>query len=74
MTIQDIDPTIKEVAEAYGFNISFCDVLKKVFIKSDTANFRYDEFYWDSSETKEDFFYELKSYFIRKGEENINRW
>jgi hypothetical protein len=68
--IQRLDSTIKDVANAYGFTISFCDVLEKIIITSRKANFRYDEFYWDSTESKEDFFDELKNYFIRQGEEN----
>lgn len=63
-----LDPTIKEIAEAYNFTIEYCDVLERVTIKSeDKINF-YDGFFWQTSESKEDFFYELKTYFIRKGE------
>jgi hypothetical protein len=45
-----------------------------VTIKSeDKINF-YDGFFWQSSESKESFFDELKRYFIRQGEENSRRW
>jgi hypothetical protein len=69
-----LDPTIKEITEAYNFIIDYCDVLERVTIKSeDKINF-YDGFFWQSSESKESFFDELKRYFIRQGEENSRRW
>jgi hypothetical protein len=72
--IQKLDSTIKEIAESYNFTIEYCDVLEKVTIKSkDKINF-YDSFFWQTSESKESFFDELKSYFIRQGEENCRRW
>jgi hypothetical protein len=74
-TIQNLlDPTIKEIAEAYNFTFEYCDVLERVTIKSEEKINFYDGFFWQTSETKEDFFYELKTYFKRLGEENYRRW
>jgi hypothetical protein len=73
--IQKLDPTIKEITEAYNFIIDYCDVLERVTIKSkDKINYYDGFFFWQTSESKESFFDELKRYFIRQGEENCRRW
>ncbi len=61
MNIDQLDPVIKEVAEAYGFKISYIESLDRVIIKDEEMNCN---FFWSSEETKPDFFRELKKYFI----------
>ena len=68
MTIDQLDPTIKEVAEAYGFEISHLDLLDKVTIKAEEMNCYFS---WSSEKTKADFFRELKSYFMKVSSEPL---
>lgn len=63
----DIDPTIKEVAAIYGFKIEWNPVLAKWMISDKGYGF-----YWDSTQNKETFFEELKSFFFDAGAEHAN--
>lgn len=62
MTIQDLDPTIKEVAEAYRLNIKVDTIVNQIAIESDYSKGDY-HFYWDTSYSKQDFFNDLRDYF-----------
>ena len=58
---------ISTVAKAYNYSIEYCEVLEKWIIKG-----RLDggvEFYWDSNQSQEDFFYELRTTFNEEGAE-----
>ena len=68
MTIDQLDPVIKEVAEAYGFKISYIESLDRVTIKAEEMNC---SFFWSSEETKPDFFWKLKHHFIEIGWERF---
>lgn len=54
-----ISQTIKDVAAAYSFDITYDEELDRVVVKS-----KDEQFYWDSSYNMHDFFVDLKNYFI----------
>jgi hypothetical protein len=67
----DIDPIIKRVAEAYGFTIEWFVVTERTIIKHE-ENHCY--FYWDSSESVEGFFIEVRDFFVSIGEQTAGYW
>jgi len=67
----ELNPTIKEVATYYNFDIKWCDILNHWVITSKPSSYAYS-FFWRSDSTNPipDFFDELKSYFEDIGVEN----
>ena len=65
--MKDLDPVIREVAEAYKFEIKYCDVLDRWSVQD-------ENFYWDDSYSKENFFEELRQTFIDEGVAGAEGW
>lgn len=70
-SVNTLSPTLKEVAEAYDFEIKYDEELEKWIIMDKGKQQEYG-FFWDSSYDKENFFDELKKFFIDQG--SNNRW
>lgn len=70
-SINTLSPILKEVAEAYDFEIKYDEELERWVIMDKEKQQDYG-FYWDSSYDKENFFDELKKFFIDQG--SNNRW
>ena len=71
-SVNTLSPTLKDVAEAYGFEISYDEEMKHWVIMDKEKQRNYG-FYWNSSSyDKEDFFDELKQFFVNKGD--YSRW
>ena len=62
--MREIDPTIRQVAEIYGFTIEVCDVLKKTIIKHEE---NHCSFFWDTSYSDQNFWDALKDFFADVG-------
>ena len=67
MTVEQINPAFIAVAKVYNFEVRHCPVLDRVSIQD-------KEFYWDSSYSEEDFWYELKRTFYDAGVDDASRW
>ena len=59
---------INRVAEAYGFRIRFDEELDKWIIDGD-RQYSTENFYWDSTYTIEEFFQDVKNFFLEEGSE-----
>ena len=59
---------ISTVAKAYNFSAEYCEVLEKWIIKGNCGGV---EFYWDSNQSQDDFFYELRHVFNEEGAERV---
>lgn len=59
VTHRSLGQTIKDVASAYGFIISYVDALDRFRVKSENG-----EFYWDESLDMQVFWDNLRNYFV----------
>jgi hypothetical protein len=67
-----LDPTIKVVADAYNFNVSFCEIENKWIVKESGDKV---DFYWNSTYSIKLFWEELRRFFFNSGREyEINRY
>mgnify|MGYP003342274407 CR=1 FL=1 len=67
-----LDPVIKQVADAYGFEVWHCMKGNASFVKIEARD-SHCEFFWDSSlDDTEGFFLKLKQYFMDVGAEVAN--
>jgi hypothetical protein len=70
--ISDVDMmVIYRVAETYGFNVFFDEILDRLFIQGSSRHSRHSQenFFWSSDNSFEDFFSELKRFFMDEGTE-----
>ena len=59
---------INRVAENYGFRVRFDEDLDKWIVDGD-SRYSNENFYWDSTYTIEEFFQDVKNFFMKEGEE-----
>ena len=64
-----LDHIVEAVAVAYGFESKFDDELERWIITGYSQHGGADCFYWSSDETNEEFFRELKRFFVDQGAE-----
>ena len=62
--------TILAVAEVYGFDVQYSELLEK-WIISGKSKSEPVEFYWNSSYDDQNFFDELQSFFNQEGKESV---
>ncbi len=62
--------TILSVAEVYGFDVQYSELLEK-WIISGKSKREPVEFYWDSTYDDQNFFDELQSFFNQEGKESV---
>jgi hypothetical protein len=68
-----LDPIIEAVAVAYGFESKFDDELEIWIVTGASQNRNAYDFYWSSTESVQDFFEELKRFFMDQGREQSVR-
>lgn len=66
-----VSPTVKALAEYYGFTIEWLETHGYWVVNGGEGN---SSINWNSSETEQDFLNKLKDYFVEVGEDRVRDW